>query len=160
MKPAETWVLPRPRKNKYPGGFPLHFEQKLWKLLGCPDQVLHPFGGAAEIGDRVDLNPDTNPTWIGDAHKLYFIANDTYDCVILDPPYDDERAEKLYQTPKLHYGKYVSEAVRVCKPGGLVCVYHWVWTPRPEGCSLVRWIVVITRVWHRPRVCCVYQKDE
>jgi hypothetical protein len=25
---------------------------------------------------------------------------------------------------------------------------------------LVRWIVVITRVWHRPRVCCVYQKDE
>ena len=52
--PTETWVLPRPRKVRYKGGFPLHFEKKLWRLLGEPVSVLHPFGGKAEIGVRVD----------------------------------------------------------------------------------------------------------
>ncbi len=156
--PTETWVLPRPRKNKYRGGFPLHFEQKLWKLLGKPEKVLHPFGGMAEIGERVDINPDVNPDYIGDAHNLYFIDDDTYDCVILDPPYDDEHSEKLYKTGHLNYNKYVSEAVRVTKPGGYICIYHWVLTPRPKNTKLVRRIVILTRVWHRPRVCCIYQK--
>lgn len=158
MKPTETWVLPRPRKNKYRGGFPLHFEKKLWKLLGEPQKVLHPFGGAAEIGDRVDINPETNPTWVGDAHNLNFIGRYCYDLVIVDPPYDDEQAEKLYQTPKLKYKTYINEAVRVCKIGGFVAVYHWVMTPRPDQTELVRRIVVLTRVWHRPRVCQVFRK--
>ena len=34
MIPTECWVLPRPRKDYYVGGFPLHFEKKLWRLLG------------------------------------------------------------------------------------------------------------------------------
>ena len=160
MKPTETWVLPRPRKNKYPGGFPLHFEKKLWRLLGEPKKVLHPFGGAAEIGDRIDIKSDTNPTFIGDAHNLNFIENSTYDCVIVDPPYDNEQATKIYGTPKLKFGKYVSEAVRVTKPGGFVCIYHWVLTPRPEKCELIRRIVILTRTWHRPRVCMVYRKEK
>ena len=57
--PTETWVLPRPRLDRplpdggyNKGGFPLHFEQKLWRVLGCPAKVLHPFGGRAEIGTR------------------------------------------------------------------------------------------------------------
>ena len=105
-----TWVLPRPRKNKYKGGFPLHFEQKLWRELGSPSKVLHPFGGMAELGDRVDINPDTRPDAIGDAHDLHWIADDSYDLVILDPPYDDEQARKLYKTPKLRYKDYIKEA--------------------------------------------------
>ena len=159
MIPTETWVLPRPRRNKYRGGFPLHFEQKLWRLLGEPIKVLHPFGGAAEIGDRVDINPETVPTWVGDAHDLEFISDCTYDLVILDPPYNDEQAMKLYCTPKLRYKKYVNEAVRVTKVGGYIAIYHWVLTPRPEQCKFTNRIVILTRVWHRPRVCCVYIKD-
>ena len=158
--PRETWWLPRPRKNKYPGGFPLHFEKKLWQELGEPEKVLHPFGGCAEIGDRVDLNSELNPDFIGDAHNLHFIDDNSYDCVILDPPYDDEQAKKLYNTPPLKYKQYVKEAVRVCKVGGFVCVYHWVLTPRPEGTAFVKVITILTRVWHRPRVCCVFSKEE
>lgn len=157
--PRETWWLPRPRKDKYQGGFPLHFEKKLWKELGEPEKILHPFGGRAEIGERVDINPDVNPDYIGDAHNLYFIPDNSYDCTILDPPYSNEQAEKLYGTPKLKYKAYTSEAVRVTKPGGYICIYHWVLTPRPQGTRLVKVIVVITRVWHRPRVCCIYQKE-
>jgi tRNA G10 N-methylase Trm11 len=113
----------------------------------------------AEIGDRVDLNPEVNPTWIGDAHKLYMIPDNAYDLVVLDPPYDDDQAIKLYRTPKLSYQKYVAEAMRVCKIGGYVAIYHWVWTPRPIGGKYFYRIVILTRVWHRPRVCTIFQKE-
>ncbi len=153
-----TWVLPRPRKNKYRGGFPLHFEKKLWRELDCPEKVLHPFGGMSEIGERVDLNPEVKPDYVGDAHSLP-LPDSSYNLVILDPPYDDEQAQKLYKTPKLKYGQYIKEAVRVCKPQGFVAMYHWVMTPRPPGTKYFMRIVILTRVWHRPRVCCVFQKD-
>ena len=159
MIPTETWVLPRPRKDCYVGSFPLHFEKKLWRLLGCPEKVLHPFGGLAEIGDFVDLNETTAPTWVGDAHDLHFIDDDSYDLVILDPPYSDEEAESLYaiDTP-LRWGIFVREAVRVCKPGGHVAIYHVKQPPRPEGTKLVHRVVVLTRTWHAARICFVFEK--
>ena len=159
MIPTITWVLPRPKKNKYRGGFPLHFEKKLWRELNCPEKVLHPFGGMTEIGDRVDLNPEVKPDWTEDAHNLWFIKDNSYDLVVLDPPYNDEQAKKLYKTPKLRYKDYISEAIRVCKPKGFIAMYHWVMTPRPEGTRYYKRIVILTRVWHRPRVCCIFQKQ-
>lgn len=163
MIPTETWVLPRPRKNKYRGGFPLHFEKKLIRILGFDevgdkDKIFHPFGGCAEFGLRNDLKMEVAPDFNYDAHELK-IGDDSYELVIVDPPYDDKQAKELYDTPKLKYGKYISEAVRVCKPDGFVAMYHWVMTPRPEGTKYHSRIVVLTRVWHRPRVCCVYQKE-
>ena len=155
-----TWCLPRPRrKDKYPGGFPLHFEKKLLELYDWPEKVLHPFGGMAEYGDRVDINPEVNPTWVGDAHNMDWISDNTYDMVILDPPYNDEQSKKLYGTGKIKYKEYIREGVRVCKPGGFIAVYHWVMTPRPAGTSYHRRIVLLTRIWHRPRVCCIFQKE-
>lgn len=156
--PTETWVLPRPRPDAYVGGFPLHFEQKLWRLMGCPEKVLHPFGGLAEIGDSVDLNSTTTPTWVGDAHDLHFIEDDSYDLTILDPPYSDEEAEWLYSTPPLKWGKYVAEAVRVTRVGGHVALYHSKQPARPPGTRLVHRIAILTRTWHAPRVCFVFEK--
>lgn len=157
--PTETWVLPRPSRSKYVGSFPLHFEQRLWQVLGKPEKILQPFGGCAELGDTVDLNPTVGATWVGDAHDLNWIADDTYDAVILDPPYSDEEAEELYDTPPLKYGKFVKEAVRVCKPAGHVCIYHVKQAPRPEGTILVRRIVILTRTWHAARICMIFMKD-
>ena len=151
-------MLPRPRPDCYVGSFPLHFEQKLWRLLGQPEKVLHPFGGLAEIGDSVDLNATTTPTWVGDAHDLHWIEDDTYDLTILDPPYSDEEAAWLYSTPKLTPGKFTAEAVRVTKVGGHVAVYHRQQPRRPNGTKLVHRIVVLTRTGHAPRVCFVFKK--
>lgn len=156
--PTETWVLPRPRKDAYVGSFPLHFEKKLHRLLGEPEKVLHPFGGLAEIGDTVDLNATTTPTWVGDAHDLHFIPDESYDLVILDPPYSDEEAEWLYGTPPLKRGVYTEEAIRVCRIGGHVAVYQVKQPPRPRGTRLVHRIVILTRTGHAPRVCFVFQK--
>jgi hypothetical protein len=156
--PTETWVLPRPRPDAYVGGFPLHFERRLWEVLGKPAKVLHPFGGLAEIGDFVDLNKTTTPTWVGDAHDLHWIEDESYDLVVLDPPYSAEESEELYATPPPRWGDYTREAVRVCRTGGNIAVYLDRQPARPEGTKLVRRIVVLTRTWHTPRVCFVFEK--
>jgi SAM-dependent methyltransferase len=134
--------------------------------VGCgrssasPQRVLHPFGGLAEIGDSVDLNATTTPTYVGDAHDLEAlgIEDDSYDLVVLDPPYSDEESEWLYGTGPLRWNVFVEEAVRVTKPGGHVAVYHVKQPPRPEGTRLVRRIVILTRTWHAARVCFVFEK--
>ena len=166
MIPTETWVLPRPRKNKYRGGFPLHFEKKLIRGLGFDEildreKILHPFGGEAEFGLRNDLNPGVGAEFSFNAHELKILDNQ-FELVIVDPPYDDEQNQKIYGGigGKLSYKRYIGEAVRVCKPGGFVAMYHWVMTPRPGGTKYFKRIVVLTRVWHRPRVCCVFQKED
>jgi hypothetical protein len=156
--PTEVWVLPRPRPDAYVGGFPLHFEQRLGRLLGCPTKVLHPFGGLAEIGDSVDLNETTKPTWVGDAHDMHWITDESYDLVILDPPYSDEEAEWLYSTPPLRPAVYTREAVGVCRTGGLVAVYLNRQPARPRGTKLVHRIVVIGRTGHAARICFVFEK--
>lgn len=158
------WVLPRPRKNKYKGGFPLHFEKKLIRELGFDenkdkDKIFHPFGGCSEFGIKNDIRNDIDVDLRNDAHNLKTLNDNSFQLVIIDPPYNDEESKKLYGTGKIKYSQYIKEAIRVCKPMGFIAMYHWVMTPRPEGTKYFMRIVILTRVWHRPRVCCIFQKD-
>jgi SAM-dependent methyltransferase len=155
--PTLVWTLPRPPVSKYKGGFPRFFEQNLVKVLGYPERILHPFGGMAEIGTRVDLNPTVQPDVVGDAHNLPF-ADGSFDCVILDPPYSDEEAQDLYGTPKLRPSVYTREAVRVLREGGWLVVYGDREPARPPRCNHTLRIVVVLRPHHRPRIAGVFQK--
>ena len=157
-----AWVLPRPNKSKYRGGFPLHFESKLLKLLSVSptDKILHPFGGQAEFGVRVDINSETNPDYVGDAHDLSMFEDNTFDLVILDPPYNDKYSKDLYDTGKIRFSKYTSEAVRVCKPGGYVVMYHVYATPSIKGTKLEKRILMETRPWHKARVVHIHKKEQ
>lgn len=152
-----VWTLPRPPKSKYKGGFPLHFEQNLMQILGYPELVLQPFGGRAEIGLRVDINPEVEPDLVADAHDLP-LPDEFFDCVILDPPYSDQEALDLYQTPPLKPGKFTNEAVRVLKPGGWLCVYTDREPRRPPRCNHTLRIIVVLRPGHSTRTCMVFQK--
>ena len=164
-----VWILPRPRKSKYPGGFPLHFEKKLLRLYDNPKLILHPFGGHAEFGIRCDIRTShelkdgrvipINPDVVCDAHNLPF-SNNTFDFVIVDPPYSNEESAEMYKTGKLFPSKYVVESVRVCKPGGYIALYHKVMLPRPKGTFYDRRVFVGTRNWHKPRICCIFRKAE
>ena len=158
MIPTIAWTLPRPPRSKYRGGFPLFFEQNLQQLLGYPEFVLHPFGGRAEIGERCDLDSTVEPDHLCDAHQLPF-ADGMYDCVILDPPYSDQKALELYATAiKLRPAVYIREAVRVCREGGWVVIYGDREPRRPARCNHAFRIVVSLRPGHSPRVCMVFQK--
>lgn len=157
--PNIVWILPRPRRSRYKGGFPLHFEKKLIKLLQPTGLILHPFGGEAEFGIRVDIDPNVKPDILGDAHNLPFKDN-TFNLVICDPPYTKEYASNLYNAKPAKYSQYIKEAVRVCEPGGYVVSYHWALTPRPDGTAYWCRIFIAGRVWHRPRVACVFRKEK
>ncbi len=157
--PNIVWILPRPRRNRYQGGFPLHFEKKLVELLKPSVPILHPFGGMAEHGLRVDIKPEVEPDIIADAHHLPFKDN-AFGMVVCDPPYNSDYSSKLYNTKPVKYSHYIPEAVRVCKPGGFVVSYHWALTPRPAGTAYRCRIFIAGRVWHRPRVACVFQKEQ
>jgi SAM-dependent methyltransferase len=155
--PSLVWTLPRVRADKYKGGFPLFFEENLVQLLGYPDRILHPFGGRAEIGVRCDIRPEVEPDHVCDAHALPF-ADGSFDLVVLDPPYSDEEALELYDTPKLRPSIYTAEAVRVLREGGWLVVYTDRETKRPARCNSAMRIVVVLRQPHRPRIANVFQK--
>ena len=155
-----VWVLPRPRQDRYVGGFPLYFEKRLLGFLGLDPKrarILHQFGGMGEYGIRLDLKKDLRPDVVGDAHHLPF-ADNTFDLVICDPPYSDELAEKLYDTPPLRFREWSSEAVRVTKPWGIICLYHLMILPRLKGTRLVSRIIILGRTYSRPRVATILQK--
>jgi hypothetical protein len=162
--PSELWVLPRPRRDCYVGSFPNGFEQKLDRLLGHPPLLLLPFAGLAGCGFKgevhtVDLNATTGPTWVADAHDLHWISDDTYDASVLDPPFSSDESYELFGTPPVHPARYITEAVRVTKPGGHVVLYHVRQPARPAGTTLVHRVAVLTRVNHTARVCFVYRKQ-
>ena len=160
-----AWVLPRPRRcNKYIGSFPQHFEKKVIRLLGFDEikdknKILHPFGGMSEFGIRVDIKPEVEPDYIGDAHNLEMFKDETFDLVILDPPYSEEYSKRLYGTKKLKFKTYTKEAVRVLKNGGYLVMYHYLATPRIEDTILFKRIFLETRVWHKLRCIHIYKKD-
>lgn len=156
-----AWVLPRPNKSKYIGSFPLHFEKKLHKVLEIsPDEhkILHPFGGKAEFGDRVDINPEVDPDFVGDAHDMHFIKDETYDLVIADPPYSEEYAKGLYGTKKPRWKTWTQECTRVLKENGLFVIYHYLACPSIPKTVLEQRIFLETRVWHKLRCIHIHRK--
>ena len=173
--PRELWYLPRPRrKDKYPGGFPLHFEKKLFEMYKFPNnEILQPFGGKAEYGIRCDVKSDLKygakgesyiigkeqPDIVCDAHNLPFPDN-SFSFVLLDPPYSNEESKRLYGTGKLHPNQFIREAVRVCKFGGYIAIYGTRLAARPKGTTYNKIICILTRVNHQARICIIFKKEK
>jgi hypothetical protein len=153
--PSEVWWLPRPPRSKYRGGFPRNFEQKLIEVLGRPRTILHPFGGMAELGTRLDLNPDVHPDVVGDAHAMPF-EDESFELVVCDPPYSDAESTELYGTGPVRQREWMREAVRVASL--YIVTYHVRLLPRPAGARLVRVIVVLLRPGHTARIVQVFRK--
>lgn len=81
--PVDVLWCPNTRKNgwSFPPAVRKHLERD------CAGKtVLHLFGGLSTFGTRLDVDPATRPDVIGDAWLPPF-ARDSFDIVILDPPY-------------------------------------------------------------------------
>lgn len=155
-----AWHLPRPSKSKYKGSVPLHFEKKLLEFTGLENCncLLNMFSGGSNMGYTIDINPDVKPSYVADCHNLPMPDNH-FDNTFLDPPYSDKESKELYNTGPLHPQKYVEEAVRVTKPNGLIMIYHIYMPPRPKGTKYLGVISIITRVYHKPRLCTIFRKE-
>ena len=74
-------------------------------------------------GTTVDINPAVKPNFVANCEQLPF-ADESYDFVVLDPPYSEKEAKELYDMPYFNLVKTMNEAARVCKSGGLVLLLH------------------------------------
>ena len=163
----DAWFLPRPKKNKYPGGIPLHAEEWITKMAMHlygekikEKYILQPFGGAGKYGLILDIKDEANPDLIADAHNLPF-KDKIFKVVFCDPPYSNKEAKEIYGTPPLSYKDWSQEAERVLQNKGILILYHKhiLPNPNPKVLSLKKRVFLGNRVYHTPRVIQFYQKN-
>jgi len=105
--------------------------EKVLKQLTAGQQVLQLFGGRSSWGTRLDLDPIVRPDVVGDAWLPPF-SRDSFDVVILDPPYHRLNAQ---------------ERVALCVTAAWIARAHLIWfdTPwmdAPPSCTLEKaWLV-------------------
>jgi len=133
-----AWVLPRPKRDHYKGGMPLYCEEWLLALmkdiLGQQEiKLLNLFCGMNRYGLRVDIKPEVEPDICCDAHQLRQYIDDTFDVILVDPPYSNDEARELYGTPKLRYRQWTHECIPLLRPGGLFIIYHKYVMPNPDS---------------------------
>ena len=127
-------------ENNYPGGFPVGFlkwtREKGW--WGEKRAYLCAGGIKDDEAVRVDIKPEVNPTHCEDARKTSLPSN-TFDLVIVDPPYSRELAEYLYGTGE-HYGRidsFTKEAARIAKSGGLIMTLSYEVPKHLPDCNFI-----------------------
>lgn len=161
-----AWMLPRPKPDRYKGGMPLYCEDWLVELAKDISEnntidILNVFCGMNKYGDRVDLNPYVNPTYLLDAHDMADYIDKKYDFILADPPYSNEESKELYNTPKLNYKLWTKECDRLLKVNGLLCIYHKYIMPNPfpSRYSVEKRVFIGNRVYHLPRVAIYFRKN-
>lgn len=163
-----AWFLPRPKPDRYKGGMPLHCERWLIQLAGDilhikDPWVLNAFCGMNIHGYRVDINPDVKPDLCCDIHELSKYFDDgglLFDVILADPPYSNEEAKELYNSPPLKYKKWTSECNKYLKPGGLLIIYHKYIMPNPNPTLyyVEKRVFIGNRTLHIPRVAVYFRK--
>ena len=161
-----AWWLPRPNKNKYKGGMPLYCEDWLIKLAKdilhiWNPKILNVFCGACRYGLRVDINPKAKPDLLYDIHNLSEkLEAKSFDIILADPPYSNQEAKDLYNTPKLKYKIWTKECDKLLKVGGLFIIYHSRFMPPPikQDYKTVKRVFVAGIPNHPPRIAIYYMK--
>jgi SAM-dependent methyltransferase len=137
----------------------------LWatKLLRCaPSEILHLCSGALPPGTgrmRVDIRRGVNPDVVADARRLPF-ASDSFDGVMLDPPFSIEYARDLYGTEYPRPSHLLAEACRVVKPCGRIGFLHFLVPFPPAGCRLESIRGITTGCGYRIQAFTVFEKHQ
>lgn len=160
-----AWYLPRPKRDRYPGGMPLYCEEWLIdyakNLLNKSDiSLLNVFCGMNKLGLRVDIKECVSPDIVCDAHHLREKIDKTFDVILADPPYSNKEAADIYATPKLHYKIWAKECVSLLNPGGILIVYHRSPMPNPDPTQLFveKRIFIGSRPFHTTRIAIYFRK--
>jgi hypothetical protein len=136
--PEILWCKSNQRRSSNGWAFPQMVRDLLVKE--CEGlSVLHLFGGLADFGIRLDMDPLTRPHVIGDAWRPPF-AKDSFDVVIMDPPYVGHFASMSNQKTRALFAAAAWIARR------RVVWFHTVWIESPARCVMERsWLVRVGR---------------
>lgn len=101
--------------------------------------LLHLFGGRADFGIRLDIDGRTCPHVIGDAWLPPF-AKDSFDCVVLDPPYVGDFATMSNQKTRA----LLSQAGWIARKR--VIWFNTIWLESPGRMKMEKsWLVRVGR---------------
>ena len=94
---------------------------------------------------RVDVRPETNPTHCEDASRTS-IESESFDWIIIDPPYTKDLAREYYGTADTYHGinAFTKEAERICKPEGLILTLSYEIPKRIPNCNFTAVVGVYT----------------
>ena len=120
----DVWGL-GPSSNGYPGAFPRGLLPRMKRQNWWGKNRLWMFSGSYKdpAGTTVDIKPECEPSVVCNCEQLPFEDN-TFDFVMLDPPYSELEAKELYNLDYCNIPKVVNEAARVCAPGGHIALLH------------------------------------
>ena len=133
-----------PQNNGYPGGYPVGFLNWVRANGWSGDKRLHVPCGKVDDEDsmRVDIKDSSNATHVFAAR---FEENfpeewsERFNCIMIDPPYSRELAEKLYDTEEYYssINAFVNACLFTLEPGGLLVTLSYEVPKRPQGCDLI-----------------------
>lgn len=159
-----TWIMGNNYrvKSTYYGGYPAGYLRRIQALFPDKGNTLHLFSGKVDTdvfpGERVDINPDTDPDYVDDAQTLEKVPLESYDLVLCDPPYSVEDCDH-YQTSMIKRNK-----VMAALGGRLSSGTHVVWLDqvlpmyRKDQFCIDAVIGMVKSTNHRFRVVTIFRK--
>jgi SAM-dependent methyltransferase len=119
-----------PNVSHYPGAFPNGFLPRLMDTPWWGTRRLHLCSGTVQDGTTIDINPGLKPSIVADLNYGIPVADNSFDLILIDPPYSEEKAKNLYALPLLSVPRLLKEAGRVVTTDGFVILLDLrVWPP-------------------------------
>jgi hypothetical protein len=175
---TELSAIGRTGSIDYPGGFPVGFtktvrQELLLKQGELKDEdVLQPFGGGSTEakklgGDTIDINPKTKPTIVGDSSTdkpyqelIKRRKGKKYKLIVLDPPWGEEQARRIYHTKHHRFGKSLELASKYVEPGGRIIITDTRKHYNPKGFQEEKQFIYDTRMPKSiPRRIQIFRKE-
>lgn len=152
--------MPKAIFGQYPQGVGF-IERVLPWLLCTRREILHVCSGALPPGEgiRVDIRPDAKPDILADGRALP-LADGSVAAVMIDPPYTEEYAQKLFGVDYPRPAHLLKEAARVVRPGGRITMLHYI-VPKPvPGTRVVRVFGVSMGFNYPIRALTIYERAQ
>jgi len=125
-------------------------EEKLYAKL-CIGNILHLCSGYSELGDqRIDINPDVQPSIVADVHYLP-IRDQAFDTIIIDPP---------WHGPKnwMKWEQMVKEMIRVTRKRIILILGNLIYIlPKP---FILKEVYIVKKISPQVKLVYVWEREE
>ena len=109
-------------RGKGQGRYPYNYLEMIDNIFGKENNLIEVCSNSVRGSKNspcftVDINPDTKPDLVDDGQVLQNVPDNKFKRWRCDPPYNQDTAQKMYQTPLPKTIDLLRAGARVCKVG-------------------------------------------